>query len=103
MMLRMPAFVIANIDVHDPVKYEDYKRMAPASIHAHGGKYIARGGAVEALEGQWQPKRLVILEFPSLDAAHKWWNSPEYTKARAVRQSCSSGSLVIVEGLDVPL
>ena len=70
----MPAYVIAHIDVKDPVRYEDYKRMVPPSIAAFGGRFLARGGATETLEGEWRPKRLVIVEFPSA-RARAWWHS----------------------------
>ena len=99
----MPAYVIANIEVLNPGPYEDYKRQAPVSIHKYGGKYIARGGAVETLEGEWKPKRLVILEFPSYERAKEWWACAEYAGAKALRQANSRGDLVVVEGLDVPL
>jgi Uncharacterized conserved protein len=94
----MPAFVVADITIHDPVTYERYKQLAPPSIAKYGGRYAVRGGTVQAFEGDWNPERLVILEFPTADAGHKWWNSPEYTEARKIRQSCSSGRLVLVDG-----
>lgn len=95
----MPAYVIAHIDVKDPVRYEDYKRMSPISIGKFGGRFIARGGKTEVLEGNWQPKRLVLLEFPSAEQARKWWESEEYEPAKALRQATSYGELVIVHGL----
>jgi uncharacterized protein (DUF1330 family) len=95
----MPAYVIADIDVIDPVRYEDYKRLVPVSISKYGGRFIARGGAVETLEGSWTPRRMVILEFPSPARAREWWASPEYAPAKALRQATSKGSLVVIEGL----
>lgn len=95
----MPAYVIAHIDVKDPVKYEDYKKMSPVSIEQYGGKFIARGGKAESLEGTWQPKRLVLLEFPSVEQARKWWASDEYAPAKALRQATSIGDLVVIEGV----
>ncbi len=95
----MPAYVIVNITVRDPVRYEDYKRLAQNTVVAYGGRYLARGGPVEPLEGDWNPNRLVILEFPTLDQARKWWGSPEYLPARQIRQGCASTQLVITEGL----
>jgi uncharacterized protein (DUF1330 family) len=91
--------VIANVNVEDPVRYEDYKRMVPATLTPFGGRFIARGGNVEALEGNWRPQRLVILEFPSVEHARRWWNSPEYADARALRQATSTGTLLILEGV----
>ena len=95
----MPAFVIANVTIEDPVRYEDYKRMVPATLAPFGGRFIARGGEVEVLEGSWRPARLVLLEFPSVERARAWWNSPEYAQARALRQATSTGTLLILEGL----
>jgi uncharacterized protein (DUF1330 family) len=95
----MPAYVIVNIDVTDPAPYEEYKRLAPPSIAAHGGRYLARGGAVHVLEGDWSPKRLVVLEFPTAAKAKAWWDSSDYAAARRLRQSCSSAEMVVVEGL----
>ena len=99
----MPAYVVVNVRVKEPVRYEDYKRMAPASILAHGGRYLARGGRLEVLEGDWRPERLVILEFPSVEQAKRWWNSEAYAGAKALRQATTDTDLVILEGLDVPL
>lgn len=95
----MAAYVIAHIDVTDPVRYEDYKKMSPVSIAKFGGKFVARGGRVESLEGAWQPKRLVLIEFPSVDVAREWWASDDYAPAKALRQATSTGDLVIVEGI----
>ena len=95
----MPAYVIAHIDVKDPVRYEDYKKMSPVSIEKFGGRFIARGGKTESLEGTWQPKRIVLLEFPSVERAREWWASDDYAPAKALRQATSSGDMIVVEGL----
>jgi uncharacterized protein (DUF1330 family) len=95
----MPAYVIAQVDIHDPKAYERYRELVPATIAQHGGRYLARGGATQALTGDWQPSRLVILEFPSLEQAQAWWNSPEYTALRKIRESCSDGKILLVQGL----
>ena len=95
----MPAYVIAHIDVKDAVRYEAYKKMSPVSIEKYGGRFIARGGKCEVLEGTWQPKRLVLLEFPSVERAREWWASEDYRPARELRQATSSGDMIIVEGL----
>lgn len=95
----MPAYVIADIEVHDPAAYEAYRQRVPATVAAHGGRYVARGGATRSLEGTWSPRRLVILEFPSLERFQAWWDSPEYQPLKAIRQGCSIGSLVVTEGL----
>ena len=95
----MPAYVIAHIDVKDPARYEDYKKMSPVSIQMYGGRFIARGGKTEVLEGNWQPKRLVLLEFPSVERAREWWASEDYRPAKELRQATSSGDMIVVEGL----
>jgi uncharacterized protein (DUF1330 family) len=95
----MSAYVVVEIEVHDPVRYEDYKKLAPPSIAAYGGKYIARGGKTETLEGDWAPKRLVILEFPTLEQAKKWHDSAEYRPARELRQKTAKSKMVAIEGL----
>lgn len=95
----MPAYVVLDIDVFDNEKYEVYKTMAPPTIGPYAGRYIVRGGKVETLEGEWSPKRLVILEFPSVEKAKAWANSPEYAKAKAMRHESSRSQLIVVEGL----
>ncbi len=95
----MPAYVVVEIEVHDPARYDDYKKLAPPSIAAYGGKYIARGGKTETLEGGWAPKRLVILEFPSLEQAKKWHDSPEYRAARELRNQTAKSKMVAIEGM----
>src|SRR3970040_1995277 len=95
----MPAYVIVNIAVRDPARYEEYKRLATPTVPAYGGRYLARGAPVEVREGGWSPSRLVILEFPDLERAHAWGSSPEYAPATAVRQSCADTQLVITEGV----
>ena len=95
----MPAFVIANITIVDPIRYEDYKRMVPATLVPFGGRFVVRGGYTQVLEGDWRPGRLVLLEFPSVERAQAWWNSPEYAAARDLRQATSTGTLIILEGV----
>ncbi len=94
----MPAYVVVEIEVHDPVRYDEYKKLAPPTIAAYGGRYVARGGKTETLEGGWAPKRLVILEFPSLEQAKKWHDSPEYREARELRQKTTNSKMVVIEG-----
>jgi uncharacterized protein (DUF1330 family) len=95
----MPAYVIVDISVHDPVPYEDYKKMAQKAVTDFGGRYIARGGATDALEGEWNPSRLVILEFPDTATARAWWGSSDYAGAKALRQRCASTKMLLVEGV----
>jgi uncharacterized protein (DUF1330 family) len=96
---RMPAYVLANVTVTDPVRYEDYRRLVTPTVEKFGGRFIARGGRIEVLEGEWRPQRLVILEFPSVEQARAWWHSPEYSEARQIRQATSEGTLLILEGV----
>ena len=95
----MPAYVVVEVDVRDAARYEDYKRLAPPAIAAYGGRYLARGGRTDVLEGDAGPGRLVILEFPSLERARQWWKSDEYAAARSLRQSCASARMIAVEGI----
>ena len=95
----MPAYVIVQIEIRDPVVYERYKALAPASIAAHGGRYVARGGQTEALEGEWKPRRVVILEFDDIARARAWLDSPEYRDARAMRHASADTQMIVVEGL----
>ncbi len=95
----MSAYVIVNVTVRDPVRYEEYRRLATPTVGAYDGKYVARGGAVEVKEGGWAPSRLVILEFPTVERAQAWWASPEYAPAKALRQSCADSQLIITEGV----
>jgi uncharacterized protein (DUF1330 family) len=95
----MKAYVIATIDVRDPVRYADYVKLTPATIVPFGGQFIARGGRLEKLEGDAAANRVVVLEFPSFEQAKAWYDSEGYRVARAIRQSASTGSLVLVEGV----
>jgi uncharacterized protein (DUF1330 family) len=98
----MPAYVIVEITVLDPEKYDRYREMAPPSIAAYGGRYLVRGGASEPLEGGWTPARLVILEFPDAERARAWWSSPEYADARALRHAAAHTEMLLVEGIVGP-
>ena len=95
----MPAYVVVDIQVNDPVGYDEYKKLAPPSIAAYGGEYLARGGQTEVLEGDWSPSRLVILQFDSFEQAKKWLNSSEYSAARAMRHKTTTTNMVVIEGI----
>ena len=95
----MSAYVVAEIEVDNPEGYEEYKKLAPPPIAAYGGKYIARGGRAETLEGEWQPNRIVILQFESVEKAKKWLNSDEYREARALRHKYATTDMIVVEGV----
>jgi uncharacterized protein (DUF1330 family) len=94
----MTAYVIVDIEINDPEGYREYVRMAPEAVKLYGGKYLARGGANETLEGDWQANRLVILEFPSAAQAKAWLNSDEYAPARTLRHQYAKTNMVVVEG-----
>jgi uncharacterized protein (DUF1330 family) len=95
----MSGYIIANVRVTDPVQYEDYKKWSSAAMQAHGAEVCVRGGKVEVLEGDWLPDRLVILKFPSFEAAKAFDASPEYGKARAARQGAAIMRMIVVEGV----
>jgi uncharacterized protein (DUF1330 family) len=94
----MAAYIVVDISIEDPASYERYRALAPPSIGVYGGRYVVRGGTMETLEGAWQPQRLVILEFANAERARAWWDSPEYAEAKALRQSCASTDMVLIEG-----
>jgi uncharacterized protein (DUF1330 family) len=95
----MAAYVVVEVEVQDKDRYETYKRMVPPSLAAYGGRFIARGGEVETLEGEWSPMRLVILEFPSVEQAKAWWSSEEYAEAKALRQATARSRMIVVAGV----
>jgi uncharacterized protein (DUF1330 family) len=99
----MPAYVIVETDVHDPEQYERYKEASPGAVHAGGGRFVVRGGELAVLEGDWDPSRLVVLEFEDLDAAKRWYDSPEYQEAKRLREGAAKLRMVAVQGLDEPL
>jgi uncharacterized protein (DUF1330 family) len=95
----MTAYVIVDIEVTDLAGYGEYKQLAPVAVKLYGGKYIARGGTNETLEGDWKANRLVILEFESMEKAKAWLNSPEYAPARTLRHKYARTNMVVVEGV----
>ena len=95
----MAGYVIGNIDVTNPEAFEEYRNLVPDTIAAYGGKYLVRGGAADVAEGSYDPVRIVVLEFESVDQAKKWYNSPEYIPLREMRMNASNGDLYFVEGL----
>jgi uncharacterized protein (DUF1330 family) len=92
------AYVIAEVNVTDPSLYENYKKLVPATLEKYGGRFAVRGGAVDSKEGGWKPSRLVVLEFPSMAQARKWYDSPEYAPALALRLKAANAKLILVEG-----
>ena len=93
------AYIIANVTVTNPQQYEEYKKWSSAAMQAHGAEVCVRGGKVEVLEGDWSPERLVILRFPTVEAARRFNDSPEYGRARAARQGAAVMRMVVVEGV----
>ena len=95
----MPAYVIVDVHITDHETYEQYKKLTPASVSAFGGKFVVRGGKAETIEGDWEPGRIVILEFADIETAHKWWNSDIYTTAKKIRQRSAITKMIFVEGI----
>ena len=95
----MAAYAVVNVRVTDPVRYEEYRSKVPATIASYGGRYLVRGGALEVLEGEWYPERLVVLEFESIGRLREWYDSPEYAPLKQLRQEAAATQLVFVEGL----
>jgi uncharacterized protein (DUF1330 family) len=93
------AYIIASVDVTDPDLYAEYRAQVPATIERYGGRFLVRGGDKELLEGNWDPPRIVVLEFPDADAARRWHSSEEYRPLIELRQRASNGDLVLVEGV----
>lgn len=96
----MPAYIIVETDIHDPEQYERYREASPGAVTAGGGRFLVRGGELAVLEGDWHPKRLVLLEFDDLDAAKRFYDSPAYRDARRLRQGAANLNMVAVEGVD---
>ena len=96
----MSAYVIVEIEVTDPIRYEEYKEQATATVRKYGGKYIVRGGKTEVLEGNWKPKRIVILQFDSIERAKEWLNSEEYREPRKLRHATAKTNMLVIEGVD---
>ena len=94
----MAAYVINDMEITDPVLFEEYKKLSPAAVAHYGGRFLARGGRVETMEGEWNPRRLVVLEFPTLEQAQAWSHSPEYAPAKRLRQLSAKSNMVVVEG-----
>ncbi len=95
----MPAYIIVDVEITDPKEYEEYKKHTPGSLVPFDGKFLVRGGTVETLEGDWKPGRLVLLEFPSLEKAKAWWNSPGYAPAKLIRQRASITQMIVADGV----
>ena len=95
----MAAYLINDVEITDPALFEEYKKLSPPTVAQYGGRFLARGGRVETLEGEWTPRRLVVLEFASPEQALAWSHSPEYAPAKRVRQLAAKSNMVMVEGV----
>ena len=95
----MSAYIIVDVRVTDPEVYVGYTKLVPATVEAYGGKFIVRGGAAENMEGDWEPNRVVVLEFESVAQAKAWYNSEEYREPKGIRHSASHAKMIVVEGV----
>ena len=95
----MTAYIIVDLEVTDPELFDQYRAAVPATISAYGGKYLVRGGALEVLEGTWQPKRVIVLQFDSMARLKEWYSSPEYKPLRSLREKCAKANVIAVEGV----
>lgn len=97
--MLMAAYIIVNVEVTDTTRYADYTRVVGDSLVPYGGRFLVRGGRAEKLEGSLDPKRVVVLEFPSLERAKAWWSSEEYREPKAIRQRSSTTDMIVVDGV----
>lgn len=95
----MPAYVIVDVTVTDAATMDEYRKQVPATLAKYGGRFIVRGGAHQTIEGSWKPNRLVVLEFPSMEQAKRWYDSEEYRAPKAMRLRAGTANLVMVEGI----
>jgi uncharacterized protein (DUF1330 family) len=96
----MPAYLILDIHVVDSEEYAAYRERSPATLEAHGGRYLVRGGEHEVVEGDWDPERVVVVEFPSMERAREWYRSPEYQEIAPMRQRAAPSKVVLVQGVE---
>ena len=95
---KMAAYVMGDIEVTDPTAFQEYRNRVGATVEQYGGKFVVRGGRVNPKEGDWKPRLLVMLEFPSLEQAERWYNSSEYKPLIAIREKAARTQLIIAEG-----
>jgi len=94
----MPAYLICRIHVTDSQRYDEYKKLTPAAIAKHGGRFVVRGGPVTTLEGPDEHDRVVVIEFPTMERAKAFWDGPDYAAAKALRKNAATGQFILVEG-----
>ena len=95
----MAAYVIIHDEIHDQALFAQFRERVAATIQASGGRYLVRGGAIEVMDGDWKPDRIVVVEFDSADRARDWFNSPEYNEIKEIRMKAATASVVVVEGV----
>ena len=95
----MSALIIVDVRVTEPERFEEYRKLVPATLEPYGGKFLARGGRVEMLEGGWDPKRIVVIEFPTLERAKAWWASEEYRRPKQMRMESAETRMIVVESV----
>jgi uncharacterized protein (DUF1330 family) len=95
----MPAYIIVDLEITDAALFEQYRAAVPATIDAYGGKYLVRGGAYETLEGTWQPKRVIVLQFDSMARLKEWYGSNDYAPLIALRKKCAKANVIAIEGV----
>lgn len=95
----MAAYIVVQVNVHNPEAYEEYRKRVPATLALYDGKFLVRGGKVETLEGDWTPQRFVLLEFPTFERAKEWHASPEYQEIVGIRYDNSDGQMIVVQGV----
>lgn len=95
----MAAYIVVDVEVIDSEKYRTYAQQTQATIDKYGGKFLVRGGQTETLEGDWQPERFVVIEFPSVEQAKTWYNSPEYTAIIGIRHRAANSRMILAHGV----
>ena len=95
----MAAYVIVDVEVLDASAYEEYRLQTPAAVAAYGGRFLVRGGRTEVLEGDWTPKRLIVIQFESIERAKQWLDSPEYRAIKGIRHRTAKSNMVVVDGV----
>ena len=95
----MAGYVIVEVEVIDPEPYEEYRARVPATLERYDGRFLVRGGTCETLEGNWQPRRIVVLEFPSVERAREWYTSPEYQQILPIRDQHARSRAILIQGV----
>lgn len=95
----MPALVIVDVHVTDPAGFEEYRKLVPATLEPYGGRFLARGGQIETLEGGWAPKRIAVIEFPSIEHAKAWWASEQYRVPKQMRMASAETRMIVVQSI----